>query len=356
MLDPNRFLQILINLITNAIKFTRGFPKRQITVHVSASKERPTGSSFTYVPGSKAIDYAVQASNSTATAELVYIQLAVSDTGKGLTDEERLVLFHRWAQASPKTHIEYGGSGLGLFISRQITELMGGQIGVSNGQKEGSTFAFFVETRRLQDEEVRRALVETNKHHGAVNLDPIIASAERIPEPVAIHGSHIHIPPSPILSQFENPDKPRVLVVEDNLVNQRVLVKQLRNRGYSVIAANNGLEALQALQDTIPSAEKISPRGFDVVLCDIEMPVMGGIDCVREIRRLEEQGVLHGHVPVIAVTANARSQHVQTALEAGMNDVTTKPYRTHELITQIERYARPPGRPLAEPPNENLAP
>lgn len=105
-----------------------------------------------------------------------------------------------------------------------------------------------------------------------------------------------------------------MLVVEDNIVNQKVLCKQLRNRGFDVEASNHGLEALMALE----AANTSNKLYFDVVLCDIEMPIMDGIECVREIRKREDDGLLPGHIPIIGVTANVRSKQVDAAIESGM--------------------------------------
>jgi signal transduction histidine kinase len=113
MLDPNRWLQIVINLITNAIKFTRGSKTRIITVRISTSHSRPEETNINYFPGTKKETSAVQVPSDHTPHDMIYIILAVTDTGKGLSDEERKMLFHRFSQASPKTHIEYGGSGLG---------------------------------------------------------------------------------------------------------------------------------------------------------------------------------------------------------------------------------------------------
>jgi len=139
-----------------------------------------------------------------------------------------------------------------------------------------------------------------------------------------------------------------VLIVEDNLVNQRVLQKQLKNMGTVVHLANHGGEAIDRLmqstywKDDRPRKDKVE---LGVVLMDQEMPVMDGLTCTRKIRELEAEGKLTGHVPIIAVTANARPEQVQTALDAGMDDVVSKPFRIPDLVPKIEelmaRYPMP---------------
>ncbi|KAI7562874.1 hypothetical protein KC346_g21924, partial [Hortaea werneckii] len=134
------------------------------------------------------------------------------------------------------------------------------------------------------------------------------------------------------------PLQKRVLIVEDNLVNQRVLQKQLKNLGTEVHLANHGGEALDRLRQSTYWAEggKTGKLELGVVLMDQEMPVMDGLTCTRKIRELEQEGKLTGHVPIIAVTANARAEQVQTALNAGMDDVVSKPFRIPELVPKIE--------------------
>lgn len=129
-------------------------------------------------------------------------------------------------------------------------------------------------------------------------------------------------------------------VVEDNLVNQRVLCNQLKKIGCTVRAANHGGEALEELTKTSYCKKPtISPpfKQFDIVLLDVEMPVLDGLSCARRIRELEEKAEFVGHVPIIAVSANARTEQIQQAISAGMDDAIAKPFRIPELMELIER-------------------
>lgn len=323
LLDPNRFLQILINLITNAIKFTKVCETRKIIVRTSAHTEEPTHSGdLQYVPkryGSPNREQSSAQNSDGTAANRIFLRVSVSDTGKGLTREEKSRLFNRFAQASPKTEVEYGGSGLGLFISRQMTEMLGGEIGVGTSPSGGCTFAFYVATSKT----------ETPKSYKGHSLPASNGTIRTMSAPVAM------LPTQKTLKEEKaslRPGKRKVLVVEDNVVNQKVLCKQLRNRGFDVEASNHGKEALLALG----KAQELD-KYFDVVLCDIEMPVMDGIECVQEIRARERDGRLATRVPVIGVTANVRSKQVDNALEAGMDGVTTKPYKIDDLIAEIDR-------------------
>jgi signal transduction histidine kinase len=148
VIDSGRVLQVIVNLLTNAIKFTSYADTREITIYIGASYERPTGKhhGINFVPlrHTKPVH---TPSSEWGDGEDVYIQIAVTDTGSGLTEEQIQVLFQRFAQASPKTYKQYGGSGLGLFISRELCELQGGQIGVCS--REGRTsFTFYVKAKR----------------------------------------------------------------------------------------------------------------------------------------------------------------------------------------------------------------
>ncbi|KAH7029150.1 uncharacterized protein B0I36DRAFT_290562 [Microdochium trichocladiopsis] len=337
LLDPNRYLQIVINLVTNAIKFTRKSDTRKITLTLAATRERPKPVQLgvEYVPHRYAeapID-ARRASNPEiilpeGAQNDIFLALSVTDTGKGMTESEMAMLFQRFAQASPKTHIEYGGSGLGLFISRQITEMLGGEIGMHSRPGLGSTFSFYVKAQSIPPQVVPSAKQEPTKRASfAISHAPDtgVMTPPQMKEP-------LH---SPLLgTQSLDGLSRRVLVVEDNVINQRVLCKQLRNHNFLVKAANHGRQALETLMETSDSK---SEHMFDIILCDIEMPIMGGLEFTMAVRSLETKGRLPGRVPIIGVTANVRQNQVVAALESGMDGVTTKPYRIFELIEHIER-------------------
>jgi CheY-like chemotaxis protein len=129
-----------------------------------------------------------------------------------------------------------------------------------------------------------------------------------------------------------------ILIVEDNLINQRVLSTQLKKLGHTVHVANHGVEALSHLSQTSFSSTPTAspPVPLNVVLMDVEMPVMDGLTCTRRIREMEAQGELSGHVPIIAVSANARREQVEQAESAGVDGAICKPFRVPELTALIK--------------------
>lgn len=350
-LDPSRLLQVLINLMTNAIKFTTPEPNRTIGISLTASKEEPSKQKNTMVDY---IPRLLKNKDSTegpdwGDGEQVFLHFAVQDTGKGLNDDEKKLLFLRFSQTNPRTHVQYGGSGLGLFISRELTELQGGEIGVSSESGKGSTFAFYVRARKskgppggVEGDIARNLAANGTALHGpmrkpSVNSKTTPSIAKTRPTGMGSARSANETmasgetagttalasspppkgatPPPSALSYL------KVLIVEDNLVNQKVLAKQLRNIGCNVSVANHGEEALVHLRKTKywhANASNPEALGLSVILMDLEMPVMDGLTCTKRIRELESKGELLGHNPIIAVSANARSAHVESALEAGM--------------------------------------
>ena len=224
-----------------------------------------------------------------------------------------------------------------MYIGRRLTELHGGGIGFASTFGEGSTFSFFVKGKRSANQNQKprfQAVGEFNLSHSETwakipDLLRRSSSSQSVLEQTA-HGDEEkekNKPASPVESP---PGAIHVLVVEDNLVNQKVLAKQLRSLGCIVEVANHGVEALSHLEKTTfwPTPTELSSRRhLSIVLMDWEMPVMDGLTCVRKIRQLQNHGTIIGHVPVIAVTANARHEQVEQAMEAGMDDVVSKPFR-----------------------------
>lgn len=272
-----------------------------------------------------------------------YLWIKVIDTGCGMTVDEQRRLFARFSQATPRTHIKYGGSGLGLFISKSLAGLQGGAIGVHSENHVGSTFAFYIGSR----------LVYTPAHQRS--------SQEPQDRPT-------------IRRMLSNEDamravKLKVLIVEDNLINQKVLKKQLQRFGWIVSVVGNGQEAIDWLKESVywqlgrdEKAQQQQPlddetdgkgkRELDVILMDVEMPVMDGLTCARLIRDYEQQGILalpHTfnlgsgrpirqslRLPILAVSANARVEQVQQAFVAGMDDSIAKPFRIPELWPKLQ--------------------
>lgn len=321
LIDSGRLLQILINLCTNAIKFTTEASERRITVSLGASKELPNmstcGVNYLSDPHESKL-YDPTSSPESGDGEAIYLHLSVKDTGKGMNDDEMKTLFQRFQQASPRTHTQYGGSGLGLYIARLLSRLQGGEIGVTSSPGKGSTFAFFIRARRCN----APASSITGGSTSTVALD----DAGNAKPPISPHDLSI-------------------LIVEDNLVNQRVLAKQLRNQGFTVYTANHGQEAVDFIHmssrwsdSPLDEAEQLD---VDLILMDVEMPIMNGIDATRHIRAYERDGKMKDHVPIIAITGNARREQVEETIEAGMDGVMSKPFRVPELLQKLGAFVGP---------------
>ncbi|KAG9563518.1 histidine kinase, partial [Aureobasidium melanogenum] len=331
MLDPSRVLQVIINLLTNGIKFTRDCPTRKISVYLSAFEKPPVGGqrSVTFIEP-RPRQSSLSTSPEWGPGGEVYIQFAVQDTGKGLTEDELKLLWQRFSQANPKTYKQYGGSGLGLFISRELTELQGGQIGVHSEAGVGSTFMFYIKARRCVDEPKTRQTSFSAPTASSPVLLPHTASEARRAN---VSEGSVHTLSS--LASTVPPEDIHILVVEDNRINQRVMSQQLRKLGCVVHTADHGQDCLDFLQTTIfTSNSKNIP--LSIILMDLEMPVMDGLTCVRRIREYEATGKVTGHVPVIAITANARSEQINIAMEAGMDTVVTKPFRIPDLVPRMQ--------------------
>ena len=223
---------------------------------------------------------------------------AVRDTGIGIASDKQQLIFASFAQADTSTTRGYGGTGLGLAISASLVELMGGRIRLDSAEGQGSTFHF---TLRL----------------GRVVPDPASGDASQRPAP-------------PTAVQTAVPDPARralqVLLVEDHPVNQLLLTTLLKKAGHSVTVAANG----QLAVDLYPTA------AWDLVLMDVQMPVMGGLEATCLIRAMPASG--GRHTPIIGVTANARPEDRDECLQAGMDAHLPKPVAREALFAAIERF------------------
>lgn len=261
--DPIRLRQILFNLVGNAIKFTtRGGVVVTVSLKSTLS-ENPDG---------------------------VMVQWSVRDTGIGLTPEQQSRLFQAYVQAEASTARRFGGTGLGLMICRQLVELMGGTITVDSVIGEGSTFRYTTQLLPALRREVASSPSGTDRRGEG------------------------------------NPVKPlRVLVVDDNEINQVVACKFLQKLGWQVEVARTGREALEAVTRT----------AYGVVLMDCEMPEMDGYEATREIRRREDGTV--NHLPIIALTGHASDEDAEKCRQAGMDAVLTKPLTLSALSSNLHR-------------------
>ncbi|KND04770.1 PAS domain S-box protein [Spizellomyces punctatus DAOM BR117] len=352
--DPTRLAQIMINILTNAIRFTEKAEVKKVVVTLDASETPPSlpnqpsskGAAWDGMVSSgseddeKADMQSLSSSRSTSSsatirnvqvpaapvpssspatsANAIYVQVTIADSGLGMTPEEQAMLFRRFAQASPKTYADFGGSGLGLFISKRLVELQGGNIGVDSIKGQGTTFTFFVKYETVE----RRA-------ESDIGVEGATGSRQPSQPPAAQSRWTSRLPAqTPENNPAEMVDgevKISILIVEDNMVNQKVLKRQLETLGYSTQVANHGAEAIDILQR--------QERAFDIILMDIEMPVMDGLQATVKIREIYGN---RWRIPIVAVTGNARREHLDKALQAGMDDVMVKPYVKKDLVEKIE--------------------
>ncbi|CED83967.1 response regulator receiver sensor signal transduction histidine kinase [Phaffia rhodozyma] len=298
--DPQRIGQVLINLLANAIRFTATSPVREIQVSVEIRNCPPDDDSC--VPPPANLD---SSSFASIGEKDIWIYGAVKDSGPGLSEEELTRLFQRFKQASAQTHAVFGGSGLGLYVCRRICELMDGKIEVASCQDQGSTFRFFVKA----------------------SLIPIITPIEAAKQITLTEKTRASSSKATLSPQF----KSLVLVVEDNLINQKVLYRQLVKAGITQIdLADDGQQALNMINKRVARGES-----YDVVLMDLEMPVMDGLTAIQKIRHMESTGELPIRHNVLALTGNARQQQIEQALRMGMDEVVLKPYRIENLLSKL---------------------
>ncbi|NDV18161.1 response regulator [Pseudodesulfovibrio sp. JC047] len=263
--DPSRLRQILTNLVSNAIKFTK---HGQVHIGVMARKDcldTPPGTPVT-------------------------LEFTVEDTGVGIPLDKQETIFDSFLQADDSITRKHGGTGLGLAICQLLVTLMGGTLSLKSNEDAGSTFSFTAQLRTGSPEAI----------------DP--------PEQV---GTPLPIPKIPTL---------KVLLADDNPLNRELAGTLLTEHGHTVTAVTNGIQALEALKD----------KRFDMVLMDVQMPIMDGISATRAIRA-PQSGVLDPNVPILALTAHALKGDRERFLDAGMDDYIAKPITMNSFYTAIAR-------------------
>ncbi|MCG8673071.1 MAG: ATP-binding protein, partial [Pseudomonadales bacterium] len=265
--DPTRLSQILLNLTSNAFKFTH---KGGITIQVSM-------------------------------ADSEHILFEVIDTGIGLSEDQQAKLFKSFSQADQSTTRKYGGTGLGLYISKSLTELMGGEIGVKSVLNEGANFWFTVE--------INQAILEdySEGEIASLSVDEIIQQ-----------------------SDFSNLS---VLVAEDNSVNQMVIKGLLNKVGITPLIVENGAECVSTVMDG--SSE------FNCILMDCEMPEMDGYEATTRIREMKLSNALY----IVGLSGNAMKEHEEKAYEAGMDYYLRKPVEFSALLDTLNQLANKLDKP-----------
>ncbi|KXS97045.1 hypothetical protein AC578_2865 [Pseudocercospora eumusae] len=418
LLDPARLTQVLINMISNAIKFTSSQQTRRISIVYGAQKYRPPrirtifgGLDWIGAQDTERVNLGLGPPASGS--EKLYLYFCVQDTGRGMTKEEQEKLFQRFSQARPKTDIAYGGSGLGLYICRQLSEKQGGGVGCASRSGEGSVFGFYIQTTTAKDTDLsaeqkraspaprakpvntrpnlpqrsssappdpKPASRMTLEDHSRTTQTPTgtamsegikekngpsreeddqeLATADMLASPLVDGNKQLeaHAEKAPVAEDFpkekqsQHQNNFHILLVEDNLVNQKILAKQLRKAKCTVTVANHGEEALKILESSdCWKSRSIHAEAskIDVVLMDWEMPVMDGLTCTRKIRELENQGQINRRLDIIGTTANVRQEQQDKAMEAGMDSVMSKPFTVGELLQRVretlpsERRRRP---------------
>ena len=275
--DPVRIRQVLLNLAGNAVKFTE---RGAVLIEVSR------------------LDGA-------------HVKISVVDSGIGISEEQLHLLFRRFTQADSSTTRRYGGTGLGLAISKTLVELMGGTIGAHSVPGKGSTFWV-----TLPFGVVSQTTPESNSSAPASVPAAAVTEANATP---------------PVVLGAVEPGLGRLLLVEDNFVNQRVAVYMLSKLGHQVDVAKHGREAIDILSKT----------SYDLVLMDCQMPEMDGFEATRIIRD-PTSSVLDHDVPVVAMTANAFPEDRTRALGSGMNDFLAKPVDRSILASMLAKWMKPP--------------
>lgn len=263
--DSDKLSQILMNLISNAIKFTEiGYI--DISTNINEVNENT-----------------------------ITLLFKVTDNGIGISAEAQSKLFNPFIQGDSSTTRKYGGTGLGLSISKKLVEMLQGEISLLSKLGAGSTFSFTAEFEKAQ---VSSKLKDDKNSYNKNDFD----------------------------SNFEITKDTSILLVEDNITNQKLALLQLKKLGLIIKLASNGQEAVDML----------STNHFSLILMDCQMPILDGFEATRKIRDIEK--IKGGHIPIIAMTANAMQGDKEKCLEAGMDDYISKPVKVSELHEKTKKW------------------
>jgi len=288
--DPGRLRQVLTNLLNNAVKFTE---RGEVVLRVLPQNDTLPVSPIEAVPGSKAT-----------------LRFEIKDTGIGLSADERGRIFDAFSQADQSTTRRYGGTGLGLTISRQLVRMMQGEIGVESEPGKGSTFWF---TSRFEKRPGGKAAPAKQK--------PLLSGRVLLADDNAtIKAKKQASGEAPRRAIHDT----RILLAEDNEVNKKVMLLVLDGLGYTADTVSNGKEAIAALRD----------HSYDIILMDCQMPEMDGYEAAQTIRREFERPPR-----IIAMTAHALRGDREKCLAAGMDDYLSKPIIGEELEVALKKWA-----------------
>lgn len=282
--DAERLTQVLINLVDNALKFTA---RGRVLIRVAEE---------------------------THTAEQSVLHFVVSDTGIGIPPEAQRTLFQIFSKGDTSMSRSHGGAGVGLPLAAKIVAAMGGTIGVESVPDKGSSFWFTAALRKPG-----AASVAASKPSRRLSRIARVADSASTPGDLPVQSTV------------------RILVAEDNPVNQKVMLTMLRKLGYSAEVAVNGLEAITA----------VTQRPYDIVLMDCQMPELDGYEATRRIRR---QGGRFARIPIVGVTAHALSGDREKCLAAGMDEYLSKPIMIQGLAEALNRWVGPARSALSTTP------
>ncbi|MBE9065862.1 response regulator [Leptolyngbya cf. ectocarpi LEGE 11479] len=292
--DVNRLRQVLVNLVSNAIKFTE---QGKILISVRSIR--------TEISYPQPLD--AQPSHHGQVIAPITLEFSVQDTGIGIPTDGIHKLFKDFSQIDSSITRKYGGTGLGLAICKRLVTLMGGKIWVISKIRQGSMFCFTIQTQWAD--------VPAQAYGNAQTVEQDNSAQASLPVGLTpAHDNH----------GVDHQDVLRVLVAEDHPVNQMVMLRILSQLGYSGDLATNGVEVLEALEH----------QRYDMIFMDLQMPKMGGLEATEKI--VEKWGK---HRPtIIAVTANAQQEDQEACLAAGMDDYVSKPFKLNQIQAIFSKW------------------